>query len=258
VLELSAPLAGDGLYYALADGVWFSGTRPDGPWRVATAVPAIIYDIPASAPLHFVTYAHVYGATAEVARVGYTPGYFGACRSSDGVVVFGTGYEHAPYVGSVWIGRPATYGFRARWEPGLGWRLGGDRRTASASFRPWWEPAQTVVAAGAEPFADERVDLYAHWPRVPAPRAPALDVEVATGGDELFAGADDRVYRVRGAAWERWAPEGWKVASTLSLQAATGPASARDELRALERERDARRRGQARWDRYRKTSTALP
>ena len=33
-------------YYALEDGVWFTGASPNGPWSVATAVPAVIYTIP--------------------------------------------------------------------------------------------------------------------------------------------------------------------------------------------------------------------
>ncbi|MGZ3440774.1 MAG: hypothetical protein ACXVDD_14725, partial [Polyangia bacterium] len=260
VLELTAPLTGDGLYYALADGVWFSAATADGPWRVATSVPGAVYDIPASAPLHFVTYVRVYGGTAEQVRVGYRPGYFGACRSSDGVVVFGSGYEHRPYVGSVWIGRPATYGFAARWQPGLGWTLGGDVGVARAAFRPWWEPAHGAVArADAAAFADERADLYARWaPAIVAPAQPAIDIEVPGGGDDLYAGADGRVYRVRGNAWERYAAEGWQAATATSLQASSGKGLARDELRAFQCEREARQRGQARWELYRVTANAVP
>lgn len=244
VVEVAAPLAGDGVYYALADGVWFAGGSPDGPWRVAASVPAVIYQIPASAPLHFVTYARVYGGDDEVVRVGYTPGYFGACRGDGGLVVFGTGFAYAPYIGSGWIGRPATYGFGARWEPRLGWTLGADGGSARASFRPWWPPVERLVGgADAAPFAAERAEVYARWGGavVPTPRR-ALAVEVAGGGDDLYAGSDGRVYRVRGATWERWAPEGWRPA-TPSLQASAGATVARDELRALERERNGRRRG---------------
>ena len=258
VIELSAPLGGDGLYYALAKGVWFAAASPAGPWRVATAVPAGVYDIPPSAPLHFVRYVRVYGGDDKSVRVGYTPGYFGTCRSDEGVVVFGTGYDQAPYVGSTFIGRPATYGFGARWEPGLGWTLGGDQGSARATFRPWWQPALAVVAAAdAAPFADERADLYAQWNRaVTRPAAPAGEFAVASGGDELFAGADGGVYRARGAKWERFADDGWRPALG-SEQASAGAALSRDERTALDREREARRIGQARWDLYRELS-ALP
>ncbi|HEX9100899.1 MAG TPA: hypothetical protein VF997_01780, partial [Polyangia bacterium] len=77
-------------------------------------------------------------------------------------------------------------------------------------------------------------------------------------GDDLYAGVDGRVYRVRGSAWERWAPGGWTPATTPSLQASAGGGIPRDELRALEREREARASGQARWDLYRETSSAAP
>jgi hypothetical protein len=259
VIEVSAPLGGDGLYYALADGIWFTATSAAGPWRVASAVPASIYDIPPSAPLHFVRYVRVYGGDDKSVRVGYTPGYFGTCRGDDDVVVFGTGYEQPPYVGNSWIGRPATYGFAARWEPGVGWTLGNDQGSARATYRPWWQPALAVVAAAdAEPFADERADLYAHSNRAVArPVAPAGEFQVPSGGDELFAGSDGGVYRARGGAWERYADGSWRPAPLGSEQASARGPLGRDELAALDRDRDARRIGQARWDLYRELS-ALP
>jgi len=50
-------------YYALENGVWFVASSLTGSWAVATSVPSVIYTIPASSPLHYVTYAYVYGAT---------------------------------------------------------------------------------------------------------------------------------------------------------------------------------------------------
>src|SRR5262245_30745234 len=40
-------------YYALRNGVWFVGATLQGPWTVATTVPAEIYSIPPSSPLHY-------------------------------------------------------------------------------------------------------------------------------------------------------------------------------------------------------------
>src|SRR5712692_9429864 len=54
------------LYYALQNGVWFVASSPTGSWAVATSVPPVIYTIPASSPLHYVTYAYVYGSTPDV------------------------------------------------------------------------------------------------------------------------------------------------------------------------------------------------
>src|SRR5439155_11738300 len=65
-------------FYALQNGVWFVASSLTGPWAVATSVPAVVYTIPASSPLHYVTYAYVYGSTPDVVYPGYTPGYLGA------------------------------------------------------------------------------------------------------------------------------------------------------------------------------------
>src|SRR5262249_21535495 len=75
-------------YYALKDGVWFTAAAPTGPWAVATTVPAAIYTIPVSSPLHYVTYVHVYGATPQTVYVGYTPGYYGTVVAPSSVVVY--------------------------------------------------------------------------------------------------------------------------------------------------------------------------
>jgi hypothetical protein len=258
VIEVSKPP--DGLYYALADGVWFNGPRPDGPWTVSTAVPPLIYQIPARSPLHFVTAVRVYGATGDAVRVGYTPGYFGACLTGSGTFVWGTGWKHAPWIGSTWIGRPATYGFGARWEPGLGWTLGGDAGSARATYRPWWPPIYGAVAGkDAEAFADERVDLYARWGDAVAPRIqPTAPFEIAGGGDDLYAGSDGQVYRSLGARWERRTVDGWQAVSGGTLQAAATPGAVRDQLRALDRTREARRDGDARWELFRVTTNAVP
>src|SRR5262249_37157953 len=98
-------------YYALYNGVWFMGPAPTGPWVVAAAVPAVIYTIPVSSPLHYVTYVRVYSATPEVVYVGYTPGYLGTVVTPEGVVVYGTGVAYTPWVGTVWYPPPPTYGY---------------------------------------------------------------------------------------------------------------------------------------------------
>jgi hypothetical protein len=105
-------------YYALKDGVWFTAAAPTGPWAVATTVPAAIYSIPVSSPLHYVTYVQVYGATPQTVYVGYTPGYYGTVVAPSTVVVYGTGYVYPPvYVGSYYYPPPPTYGYGA----GFGW-----------------------------------------------------------------------------------------------------------------------------------------
>jgi hypothetical protein len=98
-------------WYALKDAVWFEGTSAGGPWAVADSVPEVIYTIPPSSPLHYVTYVSVYGATPQTVTVGYTPGYYGTVLAPTGVVVYGTGYVYPPvYAGSLWYPPPVTYG----------------------------------------------------------------------------------------------------------------------------------------------------
>src|SRR6478752_2879760 len=46
-------------WYACQNGVWFKATSAAGPWIIADSVPAVIYTIPASSPLHYVSYVRV-------------------------------------------------------------------------------------------------------------------------------------------------------------------------------------------------------
>jgi hypothetical protein len=124
-------------WFACVNGVWFAAPSAAGPFSVAASVPAAIYAIPPSSPLHYVTYVKVYGATQDEVRVGYTPGYMGTCVASEGVVVYGTGYAYPPYVGAVWIGTPVTFGFG--WS--VGWSVwGGWDFFMAYGVVPWWGP----------------------------------------------------------------------------------------------------------------------
>ena len=46
-------------FYYCNQGVWFIGKSANGPWQVASTIPAEIYKIPASSPSHHVTYVVV-------------------------------------------------------------------------------------------------------------------------------------------------------------------------------------------------------
>jgi hypothetical protein len=114
-------------WYAVQSGVWFVAPSFQGPWTVATSVPAVIYSIPPSSPLYYVTNVYVYASTPHYVVVGYTPGYMGTVVTADGVVVYGTGYAYAPYIGAtVWYPPPVTYGYAAAmaWTPWTGWAMG--------------------------------------------------------------------------------------------------------------------------------------
>ncbi len=127
-------------YYACQAGVWFTATSSLGPWAVATSVPAVIYTIPTTCPLHYVTYSYVYGYTPQVVYVGYTPGYLGTVVAPGGVVVYGTGYYYPPVVvGTTYVSYPPTYGYGASMALGatVGFAIGF---AAGASSSCWYEP----------------------------------------------------------------------------------------------------------------------
>jgi hypothetical protein len=132
-------------YYSVEAGVWFKATTPEGPWETADSVPAEIYTIPPSSPLHYVTYVKVYGATPEVVYTGYTPGYYGTVVSeSTNTVVYGTGWYYAPYIGpTAWYGYPYTYGVGAgfTYSSSSGWSFGfGYGYAYYPYYYPWWGP----------------------------------------------------------------------------------------------------------------------
>lgn len=155
-------------YYAVDQGVWFTATAPMGPWQVATSVPAVIYTIPATSPLHYVTYVYVYGHQGDVVYTGYTPGYYGTVVTNN-VVVYGTGYPCRSWVGAYWYGCPATYGMGVYfgWSPWVGWTFGmgwGWYAGWYGPYSPWWGPWHGPVypygwwGGGAAAW-----NVYGHW-----------------------------------------------------------------------------------------------
>jgi hypothetical protein len=154
-------------YYALRAGVWFTATALSGPWVVAASVPRVIYTIPVSAPLYYVTYVRVYGATPEVVYVGYTPGYLGTVVAADGVVVYGTGYTYQPWVGTTWYAPPVTYGVQAQpvYNPAVGWAYGFGLGLTTAALVDSWDtvPYYTPVYYGYPCCGSASANVYGHW-----------------------------------------------------------------------------------------------
>jgi hypothetical protein len=125
-------------FYSVQNGVWFVAPSADGPWVVATTVPPVIYSIPPSSPLYYVTFVRVYGSTPDEVYVGYTPGYFGTVVCPDDVVVYGTGWYYPAYCGTYWIGEPCTYGFGAGFA--CGYDTAFDFGFIGGWCEPWWGP----------------------------------------------------------------------------------------------------------------------
>jgi hypothetical protein len=161
-------------YYAVQNGVWFVSTGPNGQWAVATSVPSVIYSIPLSSPVHYVTYVKIYESTPEVVYVGYTPGYYGTVVSSTNVVVYGTGWYYPPYVGAYWYGAPYTYGCGAAftWGVTAGWGLAYGYGYYWSSYyypAPWWGPVGYWGAAYYGPYGYGGVaaaNVYGQWGNV--------------------------------------------------------------------------------------------
>jgi hypothetical protein len=191
-----------GSYYACQTAVWFKSSAPTGPWTVATSVPVSIYTIPASAPLHYVTYVKIYGYTPTSVYVGYTPGYYGTLLSTDGVVVYGTGYSYPPYIGStLWVPTPYTYGVGAAfsWNAAAGWALGFGLGFAAGALSPWWGPVGYWGWGGAAPAwgwagygGVASTNFYGHWGNAAFAGTRAAWANPATGN--IGAGARGRAY----------------------------------------------------------------
>ncbi|HTR42425.1 MAG TPA: carbohydrate-binding family V/XII [Pseudomonadales bacterium] len=152
-------------YYACQGGVWFVSATAQGPWAVATSVPPVIYTIPVSCPINYVTYAYVYSYTPSVVYVGYTPGYMGTVVAPGGVVVYGTGYYYAPVIySSAWVAYPPTYGYGASFAMGaaVGFSFGF---CAASCCQPYWGSYHWASSYG---YSYSHVNVnscnyYTHW-----------------------------------------------------------------------------------------------
>lgn len=157
-------------FYAVEAGVWFTASDITGPWRIATSVPDVIYTIPPSSPIYYVTYVRIYQATPTAVYVGYTPGYLGTVASPYGTVVYGTGYVYNPWIGSVWYAAPYTYGVYAApvYNPYVGFTFGFAVGMATAAWMdPYWgwggayyHPAYW---GGYGCCATASANVYGHW-----------------------------------------------------------------------------------------------
>lgn len=128
-------------WYACQNGVWFLASSATGPWTVATNVPAMVYSIPPSSPMHYVVYARIYNYDDSYVWVGTTPGYYGTMISADGTVVYGTGYIYPPYIGpTLYVSYAVTYGYGSNpcWTPWVGWAFGFAVGWAMSDDWYWW------------------------------------------------------------------------------------------------------------------------
>jgi len=217
----------DTTFFAVANGVWFVAGSVQGPWAVARTVPAVIYTIPASSPLYYVTFVRVYDSTPTTVYVGYTPGYQGTLIDPvTGVVVYGTGYYYDPWAGTVWYGTPATYGYAAdvTYTPWTGW--------AVAFGIGWmWGASTTAWGWGWGPYPYWGPWAYPAWYGAAiGPRGG-----VVAWGPGGWAGYSGNIYtqwgnratvsRVSGG-YNAWTGNAWASRAGASYNSRTGIASA--------------------------------
>ncbi len=155
-------------YYAVSAGVWFTSTALTGPWTIAASVPAVVYAIPPSSPIYYVTYVRIYEATPQAVYVGYTPGYLGTVVEPYGTIVYGTGYAYTPWIGSVWYPPPYTYGVAATpiYNPYVGFTFGFALGLATAAWtEPYWGGAYYYPAyyGGYPCCASASANVYGQW-----------------------------------------------------------------------------------------------
>ena len=112
-----------GKYFALDNGVWFTGSSATGPWSIATERPKDVENIPMKSVAYNAKFVYIYQVTNEYTIQGYTAGYLGSYIQGDPVVVFGTGFYYNPWYGSMYYPAPVTWGFGFSYNPYTGWGM---------------------------------------------------------------------------------------------------------------------------------------
>ena len=219
-------------WYGVQNGVWCTASSAQGPWVVATSIPAAIYSIPPSSPLYYVTYVKIYDVTPQSVVVGYTPGYMGTVLTPDGIVVYGTGYTYVPYITpTIWYAPPITYGYAVNptWTPWTGWMMGfgfGWAMGAMAASSCCWAYAPAPYW-GAMPYAPYGGYAYGYA------RGPYRGA--AVWGPRGWAATSGNVYHQWGpttavtrssAGYNAWTGNEWASKTGTSYNSVTGRVSA--------------------------------
>jgi len=220
-------------WYAVQNGVWFNASSVQGPWVVAASIPAAIYSIPPSSPLYYVTYVKIYDVKPQYVVVGYTPGYMGTVLTTDGVVVYGTGYTYVSYVGTtVWYAPPMTYGYAVNptWTPWTGWMmgfgLGWAMGAAWGSSCCWgYAPAPYWGAMPYAPYGGYHYAGYAYGPYHGAAAWGPGGWAATTGNVYSHWGPTTAVSRAS-TGYNAWTGNAWASRVGTSYNSVTGRVSA--------------------------------
>jgi hypothetical protein len=233
----------DDLYYAVDDGVWFTAASPQGPWKVADAVPDDVKEIPASSPVYNVKFVHIYESTPQIVYVGYTPGYTGSYIYGP-TVVYGTGYYYRPWYGSHYYARPATWGYNISYSSFYGWGFGVSYGTGPFTFsigfgfghsryryHPWYGPPfyrpPYYRPPGYRPPGyrpPHRPDRPVHLPERPGTGRPGDGDRPATRPSTRPEGGTGPSTRPEGGAGPSTRPEGG-TGPTTRPESGAGPST---------------------------------
>jgi len=191
--------------------------------------------------------------------VGYTPGYYGTVMTTDGVVVYGTGYYYPAYIGTYWYPYPPSYGYGVGFTVGFMWGF--------AAGGGWGHPC--CYGGGGGVYVSHRnVNIdnsYNRWGdraqagQLPGNRAETRQVgntTVAKGANNnVYAGRDGQVYRKgEGGDWQQYngRGEGWSDVNRGERPAGERPSQQPAETRSsLDRQAQSRDVGNARAQDYR-------
>ena len=222
-------------YYAVDNAVWFTSASATGPWAVATSVPPVIYTIPPTSPLYYVTFVRIYEATPTTVSVGYTPGYYGTCVSH-GTVVYGTGYPYTSYVGTTaWYGAPMTYGSGVgiTYTPWTGWTYGFGMGWSWGSVTvgwgwgayPWWGP---VGYGYYYPYPYYRPPYWggAAWGPWGGGAVWGPGGWAATTGNVYSRWGSTSAVTRRSGGYNAWTGNAWRNSAGMSYNSRTGNLSA--------------------------------
>jgi len=202
-----------------------------------------------------VTYVRVYSSTPTTVFVGYTPGYYGTVLSSDGVVVYGTGYYYPPYIGTAYYPPPYyTYGYGAGFTVGFffGFAMGGgwhgpccygggggvyishhNNISINNSYNRWGGKSTSVTGPGGR--------------NVKATQVGNTTLAKGAGSNNVYAGRDGNVYRrEEGGNWQQHQKgSGWSDVQRPEPRPSAGQLPAgdrpsRESVQSLDRQHQSR------------------
>jgi len=103
-------------YYTCISAVWYSSKDLQQKWKVATKIPDIIYKIPPTSFLYYITFVKIAEVDEQKVEFAYTAGYEHSFVEN-GSIVYGTGYQYLSMWKNHWYPRPRTYGYNIAYNP---------------------------------------------------------------------------------------------------------------------------------------------